>query len=67
MSAADIAVRVVSNCVLLATVLTFVPSFEPGRTRLLGRFFYIFVRYTIAPGLLLGIFYWLIFRHRPEV
>lgn len=66
MSASEIIVRVVANCLTLAIVLTFVPAFEPQRKSLTGRFLYIFGRYTIPPGILLAIFYWLAFRRPPH-
>jgi len=62
MNASEIIVRVVSNCLILAIVLTFIPAFEPQRKSLIGRFFYIFGRYATPPGILLAIFYWLAFR-----
>ena len=45
MNALDIFIRVFSNC-----MLTFMPAFAPERKKLLGRFLYIFARYTVAPG-----------------
>jgi hypothetical protein len=66
MNAFDIFIRVFSNCLLLAVVLTFMPAFEPERKKLVGRFFYIFARYAIAPGLLLALAYWFVFGKTPH-
>lgn len=66
MNASEIIVCVVSNCLILAIILTFTPAFEPKRKNLTGRFFYIFVRYALAPGILLGVLYWLFFDRAPH-
>lgn len=66
MNPGDIFIRVLTNCLLLAVVLTFMPSFEPSRKGLPGRFFYIFARYAIAPGLLLAVVYWFAFGGRSH-
>lgn len=66
MNAVDIFVRVFSNCLLLAIVLAFMPAFEPERKKLIARFFYIFGRYAVVPGLLLALAYWFAFGRTPH-
>jgi len=66
MSASEIIVRVVANCLTMAIILTFMPAFEPRRKSLIGRFFYFFGRYATLPGILLAVFYWLAFRREPH-
>lgn len=57
---AEILIRVVSNCLLLAAVLTFLPAFEPERKKLPTRYLYILGRYTIIPGVLLGLVFYFV-------
>ena len=66
MSASEIVVRVVANCLTLAIILTFMPAFETQRKSLIGRFFYFFGRYATLPGPLPAVFYWLAFRRAPH-
>jgi hypothetical protein len=65
-NAPEIIVRVVSNCLILAIILTFIPAFEPQRKRVIFRFLYILGRYAIPPGVILAIFYWFAFRRAPH-
>ena len=66
MNAFEITFCVLSNCLLLAVVLTFLKTFEPHRKGIFGRFIFFFGRYALPAGGVLAALYWFAYGSHPH-